>query len=202
MLTINLNQLKALAITASTEETRYYLKGVCIEATPDKALGISTDGHRLLAIKLDATWDDKPDHFSIIIPLQTIAAIKADRRISTATLKKGADSWTLTHVDQSILFKPIDGTYPDWRRIVPDTVSGEVGQYNPSLLADFQKVAKQLGAPKDNNPKLYHNGTSAAVVMLPVEVEHVGLLMPVRATVSNGDYSKPAWVNYRSENNA
>jgi DNA polymerase-3 subunit beta len=196
MLTIDINQLKALTFAATTEETRYYLKGVFIEAQTDKVLGVATDGHRLLAMKLDATWDETPTPFSIIIPLSTITSIKIDRRISVATLSKINDKWTLTHVDQTILFEPVDGTYPDWRRIVPDTVSGEAAQYNPALLADFLKINKQLGVKGGGLPQIYHNGDSAAVVKLPVEIEHVGLLMPVRAKVSNGDYSKPAWASH------
>ena len=128
MLTIDINQLKALTFMATTEETRFYLKGVHIEAQADKVLGVATDGHRLLAMKLDATWDGTPTPFSIIIPLSTIKPIKINRYVSGATLAKSGDKWTLTHIDQTILFEPVDGAYPDWRRIIPDTVTGEVGE--------------------------------------------------------------------------
>ena len=48
-LAINLNAVKTAALFVSPDETRYYLNGVLIEATPGQVVYVSTDGHRLFA---------------------------------------------------------------------------------------------------------------------------------------------------------
>jgi DNA polymerase III sliding clamp (beta) subunit (PCNA family) len=49
MLTLNVSYLRAALLSASTEETRYYLRGVQILRRGDHLRITATDGHRLFA---------------------------------------------------------------------------------------------------------------------------------------------------------
>ena len=49
-ITVNARALKAAAMCASNEETRFYLKGVFVETTPAGVTLTATDGHRLVAM--------------------------------------------------------------------------------------------------------------------------------------------------------
>ena len=93
--------LKAALFCASTEETRYYLKGVHMSTSGHM---VTTDGHRLFCAKLaEAVPAD------VIIPLDTVkAALKlAGKRAETIELNGN----TLG----GVVFTPVDGTFPDWR---------------------------------------------------------------------------------------
>ncbi len=58
--TIKANELEAISLASSTEQTRYYLCGVCIESYQDGTIGlISTDGHRLASLRAKLTEQPK-----------------------------------------------------------------------------------------------------------------------------------------------
>ena len=52
---INVNYLKAAVLAVSKEETRYYLKGVAIQANETGVFIVATDGHRAVAFRQSET---------------------------------------------------------------------------------------------------------------------------------------------------
>ena len=141
--------LKAALVCCSTEETRYYLKGVCI--TPSGHI-VSTDGHRLFV----GRYADTPIEGEIIIPLAAVKKALTGYRGSEITLtdsRKAGGSCTLG----DITFIPVDGTFPDWKRVLPtgegieytpradhpEDNPGRV-QFNPVYYGDLAKISKML----------------------------------------------------------
>ncbi|WP_037437131.1 DNA polymerase III subunit beta [Sinorhizobium fredii] len=104
--------LRFVAPFMSTEETRYYLNGVCI----DRDVAVATDGHRMGVHPLgfDGGASDK-----WIIPKNVVSALlsmPSPKGVSVSTEKVRAEF----RMDGArIRTKLIDGTYPDWRRVVP-----------------------------------------------------------------------------------
>lgn len=111
--------LSAVAFAISTEETRYYLNGVYLHPVEGGALLVATDGHRLAKRFVAAA--DAPPFPGIIVPRKTVAvlmkALPADGDIDIACSdQKIRFAWpgvTLTS-------KLIDGTFPDYRRVIPE----------------------------------------------------------------------------------
>ncbi len=113
----DIRAIKATAIAASNEETRYYLKGVCIEHTPDGPIFVATDGHRLIATT--HKWAiPRADYFAhVIIPLSLIKRIKINRKIDQATMtiepkEKGAFAISIYYAGATYIENAIDGTFP------------------------------------------------------------------------------------------
>lgn len=153
-----------LAYTAvSKEETRYYLNGVHIEPHPVKgALIVSTDGHRMVCIHdADGVCDQQ-----MIVKLPTyVRALCKDKKaalgIDRAILEIDAAANSAMVVVESVNAKGgvtrttplvtahkclIEGTFPDWRRVIP---SGEMepmplAAFNPRLLADLAAFGKKF----------------------------------------------------------
>lgn len=111
-----LTVLEACRPFISTEETRYYLNGVCFSKAPDgRPVAVATDGHRMMVHDLDHGVDG-----GLILPRPTVAALsglpvpheifhtgtKMDFQMPGARLRS----------------KLIDGMFPDWTRVVPDLV--------------------------------------------------------------------------------
>lgn len=180
---LNVNYLKAAAIVTSKEEVRYYLKGVAIQANDKGVFIIATDGHRALAFRQSDSYRGQP--IDIIIPTEIVNSLKT--REETVELSNGSQ-WSLGN----LLFNPIDGTFPDWRRIAPSSISNEVAQFNCSYLGDFAKVAKALG--KGINPHIGHNGPGPALITFSSDIDGFGLLMPMRIINSN-NLSTPLWAS-------
>jgi DNA polymerase III sliding clamp (beta) subunit (PCNA family) len=138
MLTLNVSYLRAALLSASTEETRYYLRGVQILRRGDHLRITATDGHRLFCAmqKADAAGPD----FDIILPSEGLkkALTGLYRTVEFLSLDLELQSTvTLNQVKRAVLndvgMQPIDGTFPSIERVVPSEISGELTQFNPSI---------------------------------------------------------------------
>jgi DNA polymerase-3 subunit beta len=95
----------------STEETRYYLNGVFLKGAGGKLTAVATDGHRLSRHVMDS--DEIFD--GIIIPRKTIGLLPK----GTVTLAVSDSKVEITAGDFVITSKLIDGTFPDYERVIP-----------------------------------------------------------------------------------
>lgn len=71
---------------------------------------------------------------------------------------------------------PVDGVYPDWHRVIPTAVSGEVAQFNVDVLAKLAAANKALGMKHYGCLIIEHNGKGSALVKL--QSGCVGVAMP------------------------
>ncbi|PPB82553.1 DNA polymerase-3 subunit beta [Albidovulum inexpectatum] len=113
----------------STEETRYYLNGVYMHVAEGEDGGkvlrcVATDGHRLARIDapLPAGAESMP---GVIVPRKTVGELRKlldddDSEIAVSVsetkVRFAAPAITLTS-------KVIDGTFPDYSRVIPTTNS-------------------------------------------------------------------------------
>jgi len=177
--------LKAALICASTEKVRYYLCGVYVDP---KGFLVSTDGHRAFVGKIDLTGVPAFDGWIICrdVLKRALTGYKADT-ITIAPDRVG-----------DIACQPIDGTYPDWRRIVPDELSGVTAQFNPAYIADMGKIGDLLIGKRKNSlaAHIYHNGEAAAAITFPEIDDAFAVLMPIRA--HHTDNGSEAWASRRA----
>ena len=182
--------IKALLVIAAKNDTRGYLKSVCIDVREADAVAVATDGHKLLALPLTAT-DDAPALVSgrYIIRREALESVKAVlKRPILVTIDATARTATIDNSSAATTATLMDATYPDWRRVVPLTVSGEVGQFDAEYIGAFGKVHKLLGGKY--SPSIRHNGGSAARVVLAGHA--VGIIMPMRLALP--PLENPAWL--------
>ena len=196
LVTINLRALKACALVASTEATRYYLQGVSLEVAPMHNIMVATNGHVLIAAKRASasnTVQTAPEGTPpIIIPSTMIAQIKLTRRSpDTGELTIEKDRLTLEYDAGTLVGKAVDGTFPDWRRVVPASVSGEVGHYNPAYLALLGKAYALLTDSDCKALSIGHNGEACALVDLGEN--NIGAIAPCRSPPPPTE--RPDWIN-------
>jgi DNA polymerase-3 subunit beta len=108
----------------STEETRYYLNGIYLHAaSTGKAQtlrAVATDGHRLAQVEL-ALPAGAAGMPGIIVPRKTVGEVQRliednDAEI-TIELSQGKIRFTIG--DVVLTSKLIDGTFPDYARVIP-----------------------------------------------------------------------------------
>lgn len=95
----------------SSEEVRYYLNGIYFTASDGNAVAAATDGHRLVkhVAPLDAAFA------GVIVPRKTVGLLpKGSVQIDVSDAKI-----RLTQGDLVIVSKLIDGTFPDYERVIP-----------------------------------------------------------------------------------
>ncbi|WP_439561345.1 DNA polymerase III subunit beta [Roseinatronobacter sp.] len=108
----------------STEETRYYLNGVYMhvaESDGGRVLRcVATDGHRLA--RIDAPLPEGADAMpGVIVPRKTVGELKKlleddDMQIAVSVSETKVRFAT---PDISLTSKVIDGTFPDYTRVIP-----------------------------------------------------------------------------------
>jgi DNA polymerase-3 subunit beta len=213
--TVNARAMKAAAMCASDQETRYYLKGVFIETSAAGVTLTATDGHRLVAMTHAPATDAPHDATApaVIVPLHMIDKLKIGKRApdylrltidATATPAK----LTLSFDGLSITGEAVDGTYPAARRVAvaafnsPD--AGKIAHFNPAYVATFGKMAELMTGSKRKAIYIGHNGDNPAIVDFLGEhdaagVEAFGVLMPCRLKDESGRASRyagssvPSW---------
>lgn len=109
--------LSAVAHAISTEETRYYLNGVFFHGLGDKLAMVATDGHRLMQIRLAQPGGEA----KAIVPADSVKVF-ADlaKTVERVKLELGDRTARLTAGATTVVTKLIDGTFPDYARVIPD----------------------------------------------------------------------------------
>ncbi len=109
----------------STEETRYYLNGVYMHAKANGATNVlrivATDGHRLACVESPLPQGAE-NLAGVIVPRKTITEIRKlldDTSVDTVTISMSDNKVRFTLNDVTLTSKLIDGTYPDYERVIP-----------------------------------------------------------------------------------
>ena len=102
----------------STEETRYYLNGIYLHGHDGGVSSVATNGH-VLAWATDRELTLPDDAPGIIIPRKTIGVV-AGLFSEGCKIRFSATKIVFSSEDGELVSKLIDGTYPDYRRVVPD----------------------------------------------------------------------------------
>lgn len=130
--------LATVQFAISTEETRYYLNGIFLHAKDgDKPVlrAVATDGHRLAKMEI-VRPDGAAGMPAIIIPRKTITEIVKISQGVTDTVKLEVSDTKIrfTAGKTVIVSKLIDGTYPDYERVIPP-LSNSIAKVDAKTLA-------------------------------------------------------------------
>jgi DNA polymerase III sliding clamp (beta) subunit (PCNA family) len=179
-----IGHLKKIKPFMSKEETRYYLCGIFCTIINNELHLVATDGHRLLDINTHGRNDDGE--------FKTLDAIIPAAVINTICSAKGVDAnlplvITFTNLDVqfnfydwSIKSKLIDGTYPDFQKIVPDvSVLEDSAGFNSGYIIDALKAFGSSGV------KIGRKGDSQSPQHEPILIKGStddikAVLMPMR----------------------
>lgn len=106
----------------SSEETRYYLKGLYVHAVEvggvAKLRAVSTDGHRLAMAEMPLP-EGLAGMEGIIIPRKTVKEIRKLLDGSTTVRFRASKQKVRLEGTSIITSKVIDGSFPDYTRVVP-----------------------------------------------------------------------------------
>lgn len=190
--------VRMLAPFISSEETRYYLGGIHFEANGEGIIGVATDGHRMGIVR-DASGKMRGSWICPVSkPLLTAIANeqKAERAVCAAFIDRSVYLIPCDHAKKvqgtksaeavaiySEILPPIDGTYPDWKRILPAKI---VERHRPitvnvRLLAAFDEVKAAASVDGASGWQFHHMGgeRDPLFVRHPRIPEFAGIIMPM-----------------------
>lgn len=183
----------------SKEETRYYLKGVFIDA---RGFIAATNGHVAFAARCNDAYkltDVKPTYPNdalpgVIVPsdaiLQAGKAAGRTKGLCYVIERDAQGLWWILYGNARVHFAPVDGSFPDWARIIPAAPAALVAaHFNPLYIGKLGDMAKALRDGKKDAAslfKLHQNGENPALVTFASEdalgqrTDCCGVLMPMR----------------------
>lgn len=133
---------KALAAVMpfiSSEETRYYLNGVCLDRWKDTALAVATDGSKLCSQLLQPGMLAIADAArKMIVPRETVRRMLAIRpeeaKVAIYARNQGPAFFEAAGQGVRLRSKTIDGDCPDWSRVVAIDAGVRLEVDRPRLL--------------------------------------------------------------------
>jgi len=119
-----------VAFAAATDESRPVLTEVLADLTPERLTLAAADGYRLSVSHVEIEDDDAPGPTSIIIParaLQELRRISGEEQNPIEMLiapSRNQVFFRLTDID--LVSQLVEGAFPDWTQIVPDSYNSKV----------------------------------------------------------------------------
>ncbi len=166
--------IRALVFAAASKDIRYYLNGVFF--SPRKGHAVATDGHMLIVIKLPEIIDSD----DVIIPIDVCKL--ATKKVEDVYVN--FDKNTITCKTYELGFKPIDGRFPDYSKVIPSLDDlGEANKcfhrINPQHLMDINKaISAYCGAKTDSYNLYFHEGKT--VYVCPFGTNFLCVFCPIR----------------------
>lgn len=182
------NLIDRTRFAMSTEETRYYLNGIYLHVTEDSEgtvlRAVATDGHRLARFQVPVP-DGANGMPGVILPRKAVLELRrlldeAGEDIRLDVSEKMI-RFTFDHV--TLTTKVIDGTFPDYERVIP------------------QNNDKYLNVdPKSFSRAVDRVSIVAAEKTRAVKLSVAGQSMTLSANNDNGSAVEEVEVEYSSDN--
>jgi DNA polymerase III subunit beta len=131
--------LKKTSYAASTDETRFVLNGVLMSFADGKLTTVATDGRRLALVENEVEFSDNTD---IILPSKAVAEllhILEEEGSVRIYPRKNQVVFDLGNIVLSS--KLIEGTYPNFRQVIPSQCEQRVMVEREGLLTALRRAA-------------------------------------------------------------
>jgi DNA polymerase-3 subunit beta len=162
--------LRKTAYAISTDETRYVLNGIFHSFKDAKLTLVATDGRRLAMVEYDVEFPDSQDT-DFILPtkavneLQRLLGDEGDVRVRVTS------NQVMFELNGNVVFsKLIDGTYPNFRQVIPGPAKQRITFEREGFLHSIQRVSL-LASDKASSVKL---GFSDAEVKISASTADIG----------------------------
>lgn len=171
----------------SAEETRYYLNGIYLHTAQADNIGtlraVATDGHRLARVEI-ALPSGATNMPGVIIPRKTVNEIRRmiDESTGEIALSLSENKIQFGFDDVVLTSKLIDGTFPDYTRVIPtnndkilavDTKSFATAVDRVSTITSDKARAVKLSL-SDRTLTLSANDSQNSSALEDIEVQYEG----------------------------
>lgn len=171
--------LSKCAYAASTEETRYILNGVHLNFSGGKLTMVTTDGRRLALIEQEVEFPKEAEK-AVVLPNKTVAEL--------LRLLGNEGEMNICIKDNVVLFefgriqltsKLIEGTYPNYRQVIPAKCEERVNVERESFLTALKRVAL-LSTEKSSAAKLTFGKNKLTITISTPDVGEARETLPVK----------------------
>jgi DNA polymerase III subunit beta len=171
--------LRKTSYAASTDETRYVLNGVLLSFKDGKLTMVATDGRRLALVEQEVEVPKEAE-------VEAILPSKVVNELIHILLDEGQMNCFITENqvifeagDMMIASKLIEGTYPNYRQVIPAQCEERVAVERESILTAAKRVSL-LATDKSNAMKMTLGKNQITLSMSTPEVGEARETVPVK----------------------
>jgi DNA polymerase-3 subunit beta len=148
-----LEGLRATLFATSTDEAKQLLTGVHLQLTGKGLECAATDGHRLAVLQLPMEHAGEP--FAVTIPARSLKELERLVGPGAGSLQLFTDKGqaVICRDDQVLTTRILEGTYPNYRQLIPEGFNRSIVINRRALLAALDRVAV-LADPHNNVVKV------------------------------------------------
>ncbi len=171
--------LKKTCYAASTDETRYVLNGVLLSFKDGKLTMVATDGRRLAFVESEVEFSEEAEA-DLILPSKAVSELMhvleddGNLRIS---VKDGLIIFEFS--DIMVASKLIDGTYPNFRQVIPAQCEERVSVEREMLLTALKR-ASLITADKTCATKLTFANNNLEILTKTTDVGESRETIPIK----------------------
>lgn len=164
---------------ASTDDTRYILNGVLMSFKGEKVIVVATDGRRLALLEQEVEFP-KSAEVDLVVPSKTVDELIKNLGDNDAVKIQVSDTQISFEFDELLIVsKLIEGTYPNYRQVVPSQCEERVSIERESLATAVRRVAL-LTNDKSNSVCLTFLNNELEVTAVTPEVGEARESVPVK----------------------
>jgi DNA polymerase-3 subunit beta len=171
--------LRKTSYAASTDETRHVLNGNLVSFKGGKMTVVATDGRRLAMVEHEMEIPREREG-ELILPTKAVNelldALHDDGPLKILTSKNQV---AFQFDDVLLITKLIEGTYPNYKQVVPSESEQRIAVDRESLLTAIRRVAL-LTSEKSNSVKLTFAKNNLQVSTVTPEVGEARETLPVK----------------------
>ena len=192
---VSVNALRAARTHAAEKDARYYLLGVHFDLEAGRI--VATDGHRAFICAGPVVPGAGTFIMSNTLIDSVLKAVGKRPLYDTVAVAIGdigaPRGITVSAAGATFNAKEVEGTF-HWRRIVPQSVSGEAAQFNPEYLTDAREaLATYQGFKADKTAfKVSHNGSNPSICTSNCD-DAIVIVMPMRDMGAAEATGRAAW---------
>ena len=133
--------LKNTSYAASTDESRYLLNGVLLSFKDDKLTTVATDGRRMALMEQEVEFPAEAEA-DMVLPFKTVnELIRTLNDEGTLKIQATDKQIAFDFSDMVIVSKLVDGTYPNFRQVIPAQSEERVAIEREALFNALKRVA-------------------------------------------------------------
>ncbi|NDG74128.1 MAG: DNA polymerase III subunit beta [Synechococcaceae bacterium WB8_1B_136] len=180
--------LRATLFASSGDEAKQLLTGVHLGLDEQGLECAATDGHRLAVLRLENSAEGEGS-VDVTVPARSLRELE---RLLSA--RSGGDAVTLFcdrgqvvfhWADQVLTSRSLDGTYPNYRQLIPDSFARSLRLDRKALVSALERVA--VLADQHNNVVKISTDPAAGQLAISADAQDVGSGSEALAAEVSGD---------------
>ena len=174
--------LKGTLFASSSDEAKQLLTGVHLRFNDRSLEAAATDGHRLAVLQVDdalqvaAEGADDESTFAVTLPARSLREVErlmnGWRSEDPVSLFCDRGQVVFLAADQVVTSRTLEGTYPNYRQLIPDGFSRSLAMDRRGLIAALERIA--VLADQHNNVVKFSTQPDQGVVQLSADAQDVG----------------------------